>query len=118
MLGPGFAFSNFGAQGSQTYLCAVPDDSNMTKTSITTANVESWQATHNGVQAKACFADWNGQTGGCDNPTSVAGANVHRTVALGAGNGFWDTDGGGDFGFIHIFISSAATRIAGIFYAG
>jgi hypothetical protein len=88
----------------------------MPKTNLTTANVELYQSGATPSEAKACYADWNGQSGGCDTPTYTTGT-AHETIALGDGDGYWDSSS--DFGFVHVVATgSSSTRIAGIYYGG
>jgi hypothetical protein len=110
-----FRYTGFGAGGGDTYICDVPDNSSMPKTNLTTANVELYQAGAIASEAKACYADWNGQSGDCDSPSYATGTG-HKTIALGDGDGYWDS--GSDFGFVHVVAGGSSCRIAGIYYGG
>ena len=100
------------------YVCAVPDTSSTPKTALASANVEVWNDSSGFWSAKPCFADWDGQTGGCDTAITTSGTG-HKSIPLGGGNGFWDTDTGADFGYIAVIPASSGgtNRIAGIFYS-
>lgn len=115
------ATTGFGVGGSfKGYYCPVPDNSTTPKTAIVTTNVEL-RATTSGVwNARACYADWNGTIGACDNFQFAPSGTGHKTISLGAGNGFFDTDGGQDFAFVFVGTGNETPtggRLAGIYYS-
>jgi hypothetical protein len=101
--------------GTTTWTCPIPDRSDTPKTAIVTANVEAYVPGAGNNCARPCYLDWNGSGGSCDN-LSCTGATGHITITLGGGNGFWDTDGGNDFGYVVFSSTAAGPRLNGVYY--
>jgi hypothetical protein len=63
--------------------------------------------------AMACYASWNGQWGGCSGQVASAG-NVTEQVNLSSAiPTYWNTNGGGDFGYVWVNADSN-TYISGL----
>jgi hypothetical protein len=101
--------------GSTTYTCPIPDRSDTPKTAIVTANVEAFVAAGGNSCARPCYLDWNGSSGACDT-ASCTTSSGHISIALGTGNGFWDTSSGQDFGYLLFTSTASPATLNGVYY--
>jgi hypothetical protein len=100
--------------GRSGYVCPVPDSSRTRKVNITVTDLHLY-ASGGQWKAKACYAQWDGVSGACDEYSQTSG-NGHKTLQLGDGNGYWDETW--DFGFIYVYATNTdAGRFAGTLYA-
>jgi len=85
-------------------VCPIVDSNSFEHGEIKTLNVHGKAATTSSLQAKACYTDWNADSGGCTAPQN-GNSGSNSSISFTHASGVFTNAGAGAQDFVYLFVN-------------